>query len=232
MITRVQDFFGQQWLHLKKDKYSMALFFIVLVGGLGMGIVKGKAWYVARKESAAQVTFADAYEEYRQALQALLQKDDAGKVEAAIKDALLNLESVEELHGSSVYSMYTHALKADLCAQEKKYDQALVLLEKALTKMGTSSPVYYMYKTKQALILCDAGQADKGVALLEELAQDTQNKQADTAAFYLGSYYWSEKQYDKAKAAWKMFEAPLHQKEPQKNSPWSYIVATKLAQCA
>lgn len=230
MMTVIQNFLHQQWLGLKKDKYSMAFLLIIILVGAGVGLWKGKAWYVARKECAAQLAFADAYEDYQSALKASLKKDDTGKIEQSWKDATIGFESVQEAHDRTTYSIYSKALQADILVHEKEYDKAIKMLEDAIASMGELSPAYYLYKTKQALILFDANQAAKGIALLEELVADSNNKQADTAAFYLGSYYWAEKQYDKAKAAWKMFEAPMNQKEAEKNSPWAQIVASKLEQ--
>jgi hypothetical protein len=230
MMIEIRNFLHQQWLEFKEDKYSMALLLVVLIVGAGISVKKGRAWYIARRESAAQVIFADAYDEYQGALKASLNKEDAGKIEQAFKDATIGFESVQETQSGSTYSIYAKAFQADILTHEKQYDKAVLMLEEALADMSVSSPAYYLYKTKMALILFDAGQAPKGAALLEELVNDSNNEQSDTAAFYLGSFYWSEKQYDKAKAAWKMFDKPISEKEPQKNSPWAHVVAAKLAQ--
>ena len=230
MMTEIKDFLHQQWVEIKEDKYSMALLVVVLVGGLGMGIWKGKNWYVARKEGAAQLVFAQAYDEYQGALNASLKKEDAGKIEQAFKDAAISLQSVQDEHGSSVYGTYSQALQADLLVHEKNYKGAQELLEAVIKRMGKNSPAYYLYQTKLALVSFDAGDAQKGITLLEQLAADESNQQSDTAAFYLGSYYWAQKQYDKAKKAWAVFEKPFDEKDPKKNSPWMQIVAAKLAQ--
>lgn len=230
MKTEIQSFFRQQWLDLKKDTFSLAILCVGLVVLSGYGIWKGKAWYIARKEGAAQLVFSDAYGEYQQALNALADKEHPEKVAQAWKDADISLQSVQETQAGSIYSFYAQALRADVLIHEEKYDEAVALLEEATAKMRTTTQGYYLYKTKQALILFDAGKADQAVALLKELADDNLNEQNDTAAFYLGSYYWSTEEYDKAKDAWKLFTEPVDKTNLEKVSPWTQVVETKLAQ--
>jgi hypothetical protein len=104
--------------------------------------------------------------------------------------------------------------------------QAMLLFDQARSLLPKTSPLSYLYATKQALVSIDTyeGNSDNadeswGVDQLKKLAIDAKNPQRDVALYYLGLYYSSKNQADQATATWKELVA-LH--EGQKTaSPWA-----------
>ncbi len=217
----------RRWGHeVKGDIYFLStavILALLLLVGTGWKLF---SWNAARREGAAQLIFSQGFEEYDRAL------SNTTGTDVVWSDVVLTLQAVGEKHPGSVYAKYAEALQADVLAREGKFDEALALLDQVITKIGSHSPFSYLYKTKSALIKFDAGKTEEAVSELATLADAAENENSDTAAFYLGYYYWTSGQYDKAKTVWARFEKSAQPLEQAKISPWAPIAQVKLAQIA
>ncbi len=217
---------------VKSNKYvkygSLAVFFVLLITGSWAA----KNWYVASRESKAQLAFSDALDSYQTALYyAIAKADDKGAIEDHIKDALADLSSVIDKHSGSVLADYAQAFIADLYTLKDEHDRALETINKALSHMSNNSPLYYTYKTKAALLLFENKKDAEGISALQALIVDTKNKQSDDAAYYLGSYYWAQGEYQDAAQVWQRFNPEVTATQDARTlSPWVSIVQQKLAQ--
>lgn len=220
----------RQWVKdLKEDGTSLILTLALLVGLAGLGLFKAKQWYVQRQEGAAQLAFSDALEEYDRVLYSLKK---GGLEKHGWQDAQIAFQAVQAGHKGTTYAVYAQAFEADTLAREGKFDEAIQLLETAVNQMSSKAPALYQFKTKIALLKLDAGQTDVALAELKALAEDNANEDGDTAAFFLGYYYWAQDKLSDARSVWSRFEKEKQPKEAQKVSPWALIAQTKLAQVA
>lgn len=219
----VQDW----WRDLKEDRMSQIFTVAFLVIALSFGGWKGYQWYVAHKEGAAQMVFSEALNEYETVLHKLKKEPNEP---AQWEDVLLNFDEVEAQHSGSLYALYSQGFRADIAARKGNLSDAIELLQKTIDGMKKTAPAYNMYRTKLALLYLDSGNEQEGLGLLQTLVDDTHNQQNDTAAFYLGYYYWTQEKFDKAKKAWQQFTKDKEVKESETVSPWTQIVQAKLSQ--
>ncbi len=229
MQEAVQGMINDWIRDLKNDKYTQAFLGALLLVLLAVGGWKAKQWYVERQEGAAQIVFSEALDEYDRAFH-LMQKGTVEKQQW--DDAAFGFKTVEDKQRGTVYATYAQAFQADVQAREGKFDQAIETLDQAVAKMGKTSPGYYLFKTKGALLKIDAGKTDQGVQELQQLADDQDNPNNDTAAFFLGYYYWSKDKFSLAQKAWAPFEKTKQPADAQKASPWAQIAQVKLSQIA
>ncbi len=78
----------------------------------------------------------------------------------------------------------------------------------------------------------DADESDiqkQGLDDLQRIANDTVRADRDMALYYLGLYYWSQEDVDKARTVWSEL-LPLVTAEPA--SPWAQLAAQKIEQLA
>lgn len=229
MQETFKDMLFDWWKEFKEDTFSFITTLIIVCAALGFGLYKANGWYTQYKEGKAQIVFSQALEEYDRALFQLKQ----GEPEKGMwEDTALAFRMVQSQHAGTTYATYAQAFQADIDARQGNYQAAIDQLQQAISKMGAKSPGWYLFKTKLALLQLDAGAADAGLLELQELAQDAQNAQSDTAAFFLGYYYWTHEDRAKAQEVWERFKQENQPTDPEKVSPWAQIVQTKLSQIA
>ena len=227
----VQELLSDWWQEVTKRKYFNSIVASLLALLIVVGGWKGREWYVAQREAKAQLIFADALDEYQLALyHSLVKPGEKGKIEDHIQDTMIALNTIIEKYGSATLSAYAKVLKADTHLLQNETVEAIALMQEAVNQMGSSSPFYYLLKTKIALMMIDANQSDKGIFLLQELLNDKNNNQSDDTAYFLGSYYWSQGEYKDAARVWWRFAKGNQLKNGQKPSPWAPLVQEKLAQ--
>lgn len=161
----------------------------------------GGAWYTYRyyangKESKAQKVLVDCLAQFDKAEQD--KNADWGSLQAIASVAYGQQKNTNA-------APYLLALEAEALVHLDKKEEAVDRLDKAIAGLSSNSPFYYVYKTKRALIKMDGDQTlvEQGLHELQELAQDTKNKNNDQAQFYLGLYYWSRNDLDQARQAWQ-----------------------------
>lgn len=191
---------------------------LVLVAG-----VWGYRSYTHKKETAAQVAFAENMTLYREAMQ--------GKADIWPQVELKSSTDYEDYKRSSI-APYFLMIKVDSLAKQAKMDQAIEAVNAVVASLPKESPVLPLYKTKQALMKLDvqdeATQA-QGLDELRKLASDNGNKNNDVAQYYLGLYHWSRNEMAEALDVWKNLVAS-QASEKLAASPWAGLAKEKLAQ--
>lgn len=130
--------------------------------------------------------------------------------------------------GSSTAIPYLRMIQAQVALAQDKKEDALGHVAEAVKALPASSPLYYVYKTKYALMKIDAQEStQEGLAELAALASDVRNTNRDEAQFYLGLYHWVHDEIGQAKDAWKDLLAIDTSVEHA--SPWARRAQAKVA---
>jgi len=189
----------------------------VWLGVLAVIALGGAAyWYRSRtveKEQVAQRVYAEAIDEYQRGI---------GGVETAWPNLERLVDASYERHASSTFGPYLLVLKAESLVWQNKHDEAIDVMKKAMHEISTSSPLYFVYKTKFALMMLDSTQEQirqDGVTQLRALIQDKENTNSDMARFYLGSYYRSNGDTQAAQAL--LITLVESQTDQESMSPWA-----------
>jgi tetratricopeptide (TPR) repeat protein len=184
-----------------------------------VSIAGGAALYYRHRvsnEQQAQKVFSEALAEYHKAVQSD-QESGWEEIEKLWKAAY-------QQHGSTLYGPYFLAFQAEAAMRQGKTEQALNLMDSAISGMSAKSPLYYVYAIKKALMGLDSNQAElqqKALTELTALAEDKHNPQKDEARYYLGYTAWSRHQAEEARQIW----APLLKQDA---SVWSRKVQALL----
>lgn len=172
-----------------------------------------------QKEQAAFTILADCLSQYEQAAQGRAQWSDV----ITMADA-----GYQKFSGTKV-APYIISVEIDaLLAQDKK-QEALEKLNLMLSKLSTNASLYPLFALKQALIKIDMPETQEaGVQALQKLA-DTRSDFSDAAQYYLGLYYESAGQAQKALEIWKPLVA-LNENATDNlaRSPWASMAQSKV----
>ena len=220
-----------QWLQeLKNRDYTTWALTLAMIGLIVFGGFKGYSHYIQSRERAAQLAMSEAFEEYDHAMYQLVEGDQSKEVvQQKLEDAHLGFDQVIHSHKNSNLVASAHAFEADIYWYEGKKEQALDSMEKALKSLK-KSPLTYVLKTKYALLKMETDRLEEGLVDLQQLALDEKNPNADTAAFYLGYYYWSTKDEAKAREAWSILEKFDGSKGVKRGmSPWLPVAQMKMS---
>ncbi len=220
----------QWWQGVRDRNYTALASAVVVFFLLVFGLWQGYQWYVVSREEKAQFAMSEAFEEYDKALYQMIDEKKTSRevAQQRMEDAHLSFDVILRNHDGSFLAPYAHAFEADIYWYEGKKDEALLAMEKAV-KGSAKSPLIYLLKTKNALMKLDANREQEGVSELSTLARDSKNSNADTAAFYLGYYYWSKKDEVHARESWQLLEKFADTKGVQRaTSPWLAIAQMKL----
>ncbi len=188
---------------------------VVLAGGL--------YWYhynAVQKEQAATTILADCLSQYEQAAQ--------GKAQWG--DVVTMAHAGYEKFSATKVAPYILSVEVDaLLAQDKK-QEALDALDLMISKIGTSSPLYDLYKLKQVLIKLDMPDLkDSALQDLQKLAAHQQSNFADAAQYYLGLYYQNAGDQQKALEVWKPLVAINDTvADTVARSPWATMAQSKI----
>lgn len=201
---------------------------IIYVGvAVGLLVLAAGSWYGYRymgiqKEQAAYTILADCMTQFEQASQ--------GK--ASWADVATMCQAGYEKFKDTKVAPYIIAIQVDALLAEQKQQEALDLLNVMITKIGTSSPLYPLYALKQALLkidMTDTALNESGLKELEKLAADTNNIYNDAAQFYLGFYYKTHNNDQKAKEVWTNLVAINDAvTDEQARSPWASMAQEKM----
>ncbi|MBS1986889.1 hypothetical protein JST99_03080 [Candidatus Dependentiae bacterium] len=178
----------------------------------------GYRWHRANKEQKAQEAFSSCMREYQRA-----ERDPN-----LWPNAELVFKLAIEQNPSSSFTPSLLAYQAETLVQMGKPEQALECMNKAVELLSTSSELYHLYATKQALMMMDAADdstKEKGLAVLTTLANNSTNNVRDMAQYYLGLYSWVHDDIATARAVWSEL-LPLAEADPA--SPWAERAAQKL----
>ena len=238
MIDMIREEFQETWQDFKQFRYMFLVVLVLVLAGIGVGGYYGYNWYRASSERDAQLVMADAYHEYTQAIQSFEQAKDENDQLATqhLEDAILACDMLLRSHGNTYLAAYAQAFKADLLIIQNQKQEGLALLEQAVTAMNNNYPGYYLFKNKIALVridlaesIGDAAGVELGVKQLHELVVNPKNPASTESAYFLGEYYWSINDTQKAQEAWQNV---LNEKKDMRaaQSPYEKIIIEKLKQ--
>ena len=223
--TLIKDWYRE----IVEDKYSLALTIVIICGGAYWGGSELRLRYKKHTGGKTQIIVAEALEEYDKALYNYFEKENGKELAVQqFEDVQIAFDIILKQYSGSSLLPYALSLKADTFAYKGDFKQALTVLESGIKKMSSSAPGYYLLKTKYALLQLDAQQEEEAVSALRKLAFDSGNPTFDTAAFFLGYYYWSKHDKNKAREAWKQLETTESSKSKKGVSPWLQVVKEKL----
>ncbi len=132
---------------------------------------------------------------------------------------------------SSSFGPYFLVLESQAALAQGNMQEGCKLLADALKQMGTSSPLYYLYAVKLALIKLDFDDAaiqSEGLKELEKLAHDKNNVQRDEALYYLGDYFMSQGDTVKAIHSWQELKKEFSTAQATSASPWALLADEKI----
>jgi tetratricopeptide (TPR) repeat protein len=199
---------------------------LVYVGaGLGLVIAIAGAgyWYHSssmNKEQAATTILADCLSQYEQAEQ--------GKAQWA--DVVTMAHAGYEKFSKTNVAPYILAIEIDALLAQEKNNEALEKLDLMVSKMGTSSPLYTLYKLKQILIKLDIPEMKEAAFKeLQQLSQAPTNNFSDEVLYYTGLYYQNAGEHEKAIQTWKPLIALNNTVSDQiARSPWATLAEAKM----
>jgi hypothetical protein len=203
-----------------------AKFHLLNVGAglmLLLAVAGGGYWYhynSVQKEQAATTILADCLSQYEQAAQGKAQWADVVTMAHAGYDKFSNTK----------VAPYILSVEVDgLLAQDKK-QEALDRLDLMVSSMNSSSPLYDLYKLKQALIKLDMPDLkDAALKDLQKLAVNQKSNFADAAQYYLGLYYQTSGDQQKALEVWKPLVAVNDTvTDSMARSPWATMAESKI----
>lgn len=194
---------------------------ILTIGAVGLFYVY--KWHNIKIQRSAQKAFSESMDAYKQALSLELTKKDESKSKENMWDEVeLAFKTGYAQNKSSTLAPFFLAYQAVAEQKLGKNDEAYKTLNEAIEKLPKNSPYAYLYKLKQALIEIDKKDEQKGIDHLIDLIKDKNNTFKDMTAFYLGDYYWSKNNLDKAKEYYKISE------EAGKDTSWAKLSKVKL----
>jgi predicted negative regulator of RcsB-dependent stress response len=155
----------------------------------------------------------------------------SGKNAELLPNAQLASQTGYRLYGNSSFGPYFLTAESQAFAQQGDAKKALEAKTQALKKMAKSSPVYTIFAIRQALMKLDSDDAavqTEGLNELQTLASDKKNKQRDEALYYLGNYYSTHDDAQRAQDLWKELISDYSESADSAMSPWAMLVRKKI----
>jgi tetratricopeptide (TPR) repeat protein len=204
-------------------KYAKQTAFAALAAGLIAAGYYGHRWYRVNQEQSAQQLFSHNVEEFERAL-------EEGK-----KDDWANVESLFKLG----YDQYSHSAlapffliyQAQAMLKQGKSTQAFQTIDTAVQQMSADSPLADVYKASIALMRIDSNDKETqeaGISQLQALADTPLSTGFDIASYYLGLYYMTQNNENKAKEIWQKLIDSQKDQPKMGQSPWAKLAQQKL----
>ncbi len=214
-------------------RYGKEVVLLILVAGVSFGGYQGYVWHRSHQEKNAQYAMSEAIEELDKANYYLLdpKSQNIPLAEQYFKDAQLAFDVINSTYSSSKLYPYACAFQSDIALRQADVPAALKFIDTALSAMSSKDALYGMLQIKKALILIDASEVEVGLSALEKYAFDKNNPHSDTAAFYLGYYYFVNNKKDDAIRVWTALSQSMNMVDRNsEKSPWLILVEDKLQQ--
>lgn len=122
-------------------------------------------------------------------------------------------------------------LQVESLLQQDKLDDAITLMGTMMKKVSPHLPFYYLNAIKLARMKLSSEneeQQAEGLNELKNLAENQKNTQKEQARYYLGLYYHSHDQTDKAKEQWQSLRTLEDQ--TGKRSVWALMAEQQIKQ--
>lgn len=110
--------------------------------------------------------------------------------------------------------------------QQGKNDEAIAIMDKALSHIGKAETLYPLYSIKRSLMKIDSVHKkihDSGIGELEAIASDSTNPMQAMAIYYQGLEPWSRGDKKKATAIWNELVS-----KGKKDSQWYQLAQAKI----
>lgn len=186
-----------------RERDTIITIVLLVLFVVGFGGYKIYNWHIYRVQSFAQKAFSESMEIYKQAIALEAGNKDHSPVDKT-KNNLWDEVEVSfklgyEQNKKSTLAPFFLAFESDAQMKLGKFEEAYNNLNEAVNNFSKNSPYFYLYSIKQAVFEIDKKDEQKGVAALNNLVNDKNNIFKDMAAFYLGEYFWSKNNVEKAK---------------------------------
>lgn len=166
---------------------------IVIAGGLVVTalLVAGGAWWwhgcrCEAKNRKAQMAFSEDLKKFDTL------KRDPKTQSAAWDDVQKSFGRDYEQYADSSLAPYFLAFQSEATARTGNHAEAVILLERAIEKMGNTAPLYYLYAVKLATLIIESPEtAERGRKELLALANDRKNPYQGLAWYQLWYYAWT-----------------------------------------
>lgn len=185
----------------------------------GVGIY-GYMMYRISQEEQAQVVFVNCMDELKRAYE----KPDSWPT------AELASVTAYRQHSSSSLAPYFLALEVQALVAQGKLSEAITSLERVIGMLSTHSPFYSLYTLQLALMKLDSSDEavhQEGLKAVEKIALDQKNKNRDQALYYLGEYYASQNNQERAKEFFHQLVV-AYPEGGMAASPWASLAQKKL----
>jgi len=130
---------------------------------------------------------------------------------------------------SGIASMF-RAYQAEALLHLNKVEEALVELDAAVKGMP-SDALKDFYRLKLALLKIDMNKPElqkEGFADLKKIAETSTNAANEAGLYYIGLYFWSQKDYAQAKNYWQQLMVKYGLKEGKDQSAFAELAKAKL----
>ena len=193
--------------------FRAAVCAVAIMALAGAGVFAYR-WYAAYRDGQAHSAFAASFEQYHAASQS----------ENPDWTTIAGLFAIGySTHARSNLAPFFLLMQAQAVQKQGQEAQARTLVQRALDQLPTSSPLYYLYALKHALMQLDATDEDTqraGFTQLQTLAHQDGNLHADAARYHLGAYYWAQDDLNNAQKEWQEL-IKIYGKAQAMPSPWA-----------
>jgi len=238
MVTVFRNIFGELYRAVfqgdeRYTRYGRDILIVVAVLVIGFGGFKLYRYRVYTRESTAQRIFYECLNEMQNVRNGI----------GSWYDVEVAFQMGYRQNSNSKLAPFFLAFQAEALLEQGKNEESLMVLSDAINKMSADSNMYWIFKTKQALVKMDMPDEvvqKEGLQELEKIACiskgcDKENAGMAVALFYLGSYYWqkddpstdSGASLQKAKDIWNKLVS-LEKKDI--DSPYIALAKEKLKQ--
>lgn len=208
---------------------------IAAIAGLGLASL-GYSYYDAAMQARAHKAFMEGLKFYNAAVVAgstTVTTGDSyqfGSDEEKWKAVEATFATTLNDYKSTRLGAVLRAYYAEALAHCGKFDGALAELKRAVADMPNED-VQDFYKVKLALMKTDSSDKSvekEGIEELKLLAGKSGSVAHETALYYTGLYFWTEKEFATASNYWQQLMVKYGLKDAKAQSPYAELVRSKL----
>jgi len=187
--------------YLRRINQKIQLRYII-IGAIALGAAVASffvyRYITVRNTQRAQGVFSESMEAFTKMSQAASSNRNWKEVAEAFDEAF-------KRYPRTSFSPAMLAYKATALAFDNQITEAIEVMQSAVNSLKESSPLYYPYRTKLALLKYDSPDKsvqDAGNKELEELAANRQNPVQDWAQYYYGYFAFISGNKAQARTVW------------------------------
>ena len=226
--TFVESFFEKAFVY--RRQLLLAAFTVLIIGGSAGSYW----WYRQRVASLAHKAYADAAALL--SARVLSGDETKGLFETAFASeeekwqaAADAFKRVDELYPHVGIGAMAAVARVQALVHLGKFFEARTELAAALSRVS-SAPLRSLYSQMLALLQLDSGDAgeqEKGLVSLQQLAANKDSVVHDSSLYHLGAYHWYLHDFDNARNYWQ--QLLLHyDKSDEQSSGWVAMAKEKL----